>query len=265
MDWSLFLRSLRDFNFRLADTVDIGLTAFLLYRFFLLIEGTLAVQMLLGIGMLFIVSHISNLFQLYTLNWMLRNFWSIWVLALIVLFQPELRRAFAQFGRGGFLGKRASAAGGAELIAEVVQAVREMAATYTGALIVFERRTGLRMFREMGVPLDARVSSGLLRSIFHTDSPLHDGAVIISELRLAAAGCFLPLTKRPYLSASIGTRHRAALGVTEETDAVVVVVSEETGRITVALNGQLVRDLTPETLRRILNKVYLEGLGRVQK
>src|SRR6202007_820640 len=199
------------------------------------------VQMMLRLGALMAGSFLAHRFELYGTSWLLENFWSFWVLALIVLFQPELRRALAQLGQSRVFQGIAHA--GREqrghLLDDVVKAVQALAAKRIGALLVLERSTGLRNYAELGVPLDAVVSADLLVSLFLPYSPLHDGAVFIRGNRVAAAGCFLPLSRNTPLGRNMGTRHRAGLGLAEETDAVVLIVSEETGRISLAVDGQM--------------------------
>src|SRR5262247_4320615 len=250
--------------FRVRDAIDILLVAIVLYRIFVMFKETRAVQMLLGLGALMVASFFAHRFELYGTSWLLDNFWSFWVLALIVLFQPELRRALAQFGQNPFF--RAMTRAGREqqshLLDEVVKAAESLAAKRMGALIVLERSTGLRNYAELGVPLDALVSADLLVSLFLPYSPLHDGAVFIRDNRVAAAGCFLPLSRNTQLGRALGTRHRAAVGLSEETDAVVLVVSEESGRISLAVGGHMESPLDREALRRRLGELF--ALERVQ-
>ncbi len=244
--------------FRLRDAVDIVVVALVLYRVFLLFKETRAVQMLLGLGGLMVASFLARYFELFSTSWLLENFWSFWVLALIVLFQPELRRALAQLGQSRLLQGMTTAAREEQshLMDDVVKAADALAAKRIGALVVLERTTGLRNYAELGVPLDALVSADLLVSLFLPYSPLHDGAVFIRGDRVAAAGCFLPLSRNTQLGRTMGTRHRAALGLAEETDAVVLVVSEETGRVSLAVDGQMESPLDRETLRRRLGELF---------
>jgi diadenylate cyclase len=236
---------------RIWDIIDILIVAYIIYRSLLLIRGTLAFQILLGLSVLFLVFKGAEVYQLATLHQLLRQFWQSWVILLIVLFQPEVRRVLAQVGRQ-WSWRSLYPVETHPIVAAVVNATETMASQRTGALIVWERKTGLANFKEMGIPLDATVSSDLLLSIFNPKSPLHDGAVIISENRLAAAGCFLPLTRNPLLTRSMGTRHRAAIGLTEDTDAVVVVVSEERGIISLALDGNIEKIVDGKTLKNRL-------------
>jgi diadenylate cyclase len=235
---------------RLRDLLDIAIVAYVFYRVFVMFKGTLAVQMLVGLGLLMVARFVSHEADLYSLSFILDNFWAFWVLALIVLFQPELRRTLAQAGRNRLL-ERVFGETSAEhrrVVEDVVRAVESLAAKRIGALIVLERSGGLTAYAELGVPLDAAVSAEVLGSIFQPGSPLHDGAAIIQRGRISAAGCFLPLSRNLQLARTLGTRHRAALGLSEETDAVVVIVSEETGVVSLAIEGRLERDVSGEGL-----------------
>ena len=246
-------------GFRLRDAIDILLVAAVLYRVFVMFKETRAVQMLLGLGALMAASFLAHRFELYGSSWILDNFWSFWVLALIVLFQPELRRTLAHFGQSSFFQvvTRAGREQQSHLLDEVAKAAESLAGKRIGALVVLERTTGLRNYVELGVPLDALVSADLLTSLFLPYSPLHDGAAFVRDDRVVAAGCFLPLSRNIQLARQLGTRHRAALGVTEETDAVAVVVSEETGRISLTVDGGIELLASADALRRRL----LELLG----
>lgn len=237
--------------------------AAVLYRVFVMFRGTRAVQMLAGLGGLMVASFLARRLELFSTSWILDNFWSFWVLALIVLFQPELRRALAQIGQSPiFQGMtRAGQEERSHVIDDVVKAAEALAGKRIGALVVMERTTGLRQYAELGVPLDAVVSADLLVSLFLPYSPLHDGAVLIRDNRVAAAGCFLPLSRNTQLGRALGTRHRAALGLSEETDAVVLAVSEETGRISVSVAGQMETPLDREVLRQRLAELFSLGEG----
>jgi diadenylate cyclase len=234
--------------FRWRDLLDIALVAVVVYRILVMFRGTRAVQMLIGLSCLVAGSLLARRLELYSTQWILDNFWSFWVIALVVLFQPELRRALARVGEGrlaaSLLG--ASRAERAHVIDEIVDAVESLTARRIGALIVMERSAGLRQYAELGVAVDGVVSADLLVSVFLPYSPLHDGAVFVQGSRLVAAGCFLPLSRNLQIARSLGTRHRAALGISEETDAVAIAVSEETGRVTITVGGHIetVRDLT---------------------
>ncbi|HEX2500646.1 MAG TPA: diadenylate cyclase CdaA [Methylomirabilota bacterium] len=235
---------------RIRDLVDIAIVAFVLYRVLLVFRGTVAIQMLAGLGLLMIARFVSRQADLRSVSFVLENFWAFWVLALIVLFQPELRRTLAQAGRSRVL-QRVVGQGSAErrqVLEEIVRAVDALAVKRIGALIGVERQVGLRAYAELGVPMEAVVSAELLGSLFQPGSPLHDGAALIQGNRITAAGCFLPLSRNLGLSRTLGTRHRAAVGLSEETDAVVVVVSEETGVISLAVDGVVERGLDTEQL-----------------
>ena len=245
-------------TFRFRDAIDIVVVAIVLYRVFVMFKETRAIQMLLGLAGLMVASFVARQFDLFSTSWLLDNFWSFWVLALIVLFQPELRRALTRLGESRLL--QGMALGAREerghLIDEVIKAADALASKRIGALIVLERSTGLRNYAELGVPLDAMVSADLLVSLFLPYSPLHDGAAFIRGDRVAAAGCFLPLSRNTQLGRNMGTRHRAGLGLAEETDAVVLIVSEEAGRISLAVDGQMESPLDLDALRRRLAELF---------
>lgn len=246
---------------RFRDLLDIAIVSFVLYRVLLMFKGTRAVQMLAGLGLLMVASFVSRRAGLLSVNWILENFWAVWVLALIVLFQPELRRALAQAGEGRLLQRLfgESSAERVHVVDEVAKGVESLAAKRIGALVVLERTTGLRHYAELGVPIDAVVSAELLGAIFLPSSSIHDGAVFVQDGRLTVAGCFLPLSRNLQLARTLGTRHRAALGLAEETDAVVVVVSEETGRISLAVEGRMDGNLDASTLRQRLEALFAGG------
>jgi diadenylate cyclase len=246
---------LRQLSWR--DVLDIALVSLILYRVLLLIRGTKAAKMLIGLLLLLVASVISRLLPLYTMDWLLQTFWAYIVIAVIVIFQPEIRRALAKMGEASFLPAFTSAE---ELksLEEIVRASISLANRKIGALIVIQRDTKLKDFVELGTPLDARVSKELLMSIFHPSSPIHDGAVVIRGNRVIAAGCFLPIAPTTRISKALGTRHRAALGLTEETDAVVIVVSEETGQISMSVDGRLETHLDMGTLRDMLTDMFTE-------
>src|ERR1041385_7780900 len=235
MDWLTTILRRPDIGW--ADALDIALVSFLLYELLLLIRGTRAVQVALSGGFLLVLYFLSQWLQLETVNWVIRNLAAYVVFAIIVLFQADIRRALAHFGRAPFFRYFERAEQADETIEELVTAATNLSARRIGAIIVLERQIGLRNYIEGGIPLDAMITYDLLASIFQPDSPLHDGAVIIQGDRLAAAACFLPLSVNPRVSRDLGTRHRAALGLTEENDAVAIVVSEETGMISLAIGG----------------------------
>jgi len=242
-------------SFTWRDAVDVLVVAFIAYSLLRLIRGTRAVQMVFGILSVFLVYEMAVLLKLVAVRTVLQALFFYIPFAIIVLFAPELRRALATFGRTPFLawfsGYHAE-----ETISDIVLAVTSLSARRTGALIVIERREGLKNYIENGVPLDSAVSYDLLVTLFAPGTPLHDGAVILSGQRVAAAGCFLPLSLKEGLSKRFGTRHRAAMGVTEETDALAVVVSEERGTISLARDGRLVEDLDGKSLRDLLLREF---------
>jgi len=242
-------------QFRWQDLVDIILMSIIVYRLLLIIKGTKAAQMLIGLGVLLFASLISRYFEFYTVDWLIQSFWTQIVIAIIVLFQPEIRRALAQMGETPFL-QTLTSAEELKSLDEIVKATVSLSNRRIGALITIERETSLKEFVEIGTPLDAKVSKEVLLSIFHPTSPIHDGAVVIKGNRIVAAGCFLPITTSPEISKSMGTRHRAGLGLSEETDAVVIIVSEETGGISVAMNGKLEPHFDMGTLRDLLTNLF---------
>jgi diadenylate cyclase len=237
------------------DLLDIAAVSFLIYEALKLIRGTRAVQMAVGSLLVVILLYVSQLAPLQTLNWLIRNALVYVAFAAIVIFQSDIRRALAHFGQAPFFRyfNRQQAAN--ETIEELVVAATMLSQQKTGAIIAIEREIGLRNYIESGIPLDAMLTYDLLVTIFRPGSPLHDGAVILQEGRIAAAACFLPLTVNPRLSRDLGTRHRAAIGLTEESDAAAVVVSEETGQISIALDGEIVRGIPPDDLRERLRNL----------
>jgi diadenylate cyclase len=235
--------------------LDITLLSVIIYRLLLLIRGTRAAQMFIGLITIIILSIAADWLELGGLNWLISNLKTVWVVAFLILFQPELRRALAQVGQSRLFATLVSGTRYA-VLGELVKAVEEMSHERIGALIVLQRNAGLRSYVDTGTRLDAAVTSELLLTIFAPRTTLHDGAAIIRSDRVVAAGCILPLSQNPRLSQSIGTRHRAALGLAEETDAVVVVVSEETGGISIAASGKLVRRLDAGSLRSELARHF---------
>ena len=235
------------------DLIDVLVVTAGIYWLLLLIRGTRAVQILVGLIVLIAASAASNVFQLVTLRLILENFAASAVILIVILFQNDIRRALARVGRGFF--PSVSAQQESQMLEEIVRAVQKLAQRRIGALIVLERETQLDDQIEAGTAIDASVTKELLGSIFLPHSPLHDGAVVVQQGRVAYAGCILPLTLREDLPEGVGTRHRAAVGITEETDAVVIVVSEETGAISVVMRGELVRNLDPPILRVVLRDI----------
>ena len=249
-------------NLRFTDLIDIAIVAFLVYRLILLIKGTRAMQMLTGLGILGIGFFLSSALDLFTTHWVLSYFIDYLILIVIVLFQDDLRKALTHVGKNPFFAS-ASAEEERAMVDEISRAASRLARERIGALMVIERETGLKNFIDTGSKIEARVNADLLYSLFHETSPLHDGAVIITAGRMAAAGCFLPLSKDPNIDKRYGTRHRAALGITEDTDAIVVLVSEEAGEAHLVKNGRLMTNLTEQELSGSLTALL--NLGRGQK
>jgi diadenylate cyclase len=240
------------------DLVDILVVSILIYELLKLIRGTRAVQMVLGGSLLVVLFYGSRWFHLETVNWVVRNLVGYIVFAVIVLFQSDIRRALAHLGRAPFFRYFAEAESAAESIEELVVASGMLSSQRIGAIIALERQVGLRTYIEGGIRLDAVLTYDLLISIFQPSSPLHDGAAIVQDDRVAAAACFLPLTVNPKLSKDLGSRHRAAIGLTEENDSVAIVVSEETGKISIVADGQIERGLDTDSLRARLRSLMLQ-------
>src|ERR1700747_1417927 len=235
----------------MTNVIDILLVAFVIYQFLMLVRGTRAAPMLVGVAGVAAGFYFARIGQLTTLSWLVSTLLPYVVFALIVVFQAELRHALANLGSRLTLSRAPSSE--SDAYDDIVLAANLFSQNQTGALVIIEREIGLRTYIESGVPLDARLSYDLLATLFRPSAPLHDGAVIVQRDRIAAAACFLPLSMNPVLSTQMGTRHRAGIGVTEETDAVAVIVSEETGAISLAVAGNFERDLTVEQLRERLS------------
>lgn len=237
--------------------LDISLVSFLVYRLLLLARGTRALQILGGLGTLFLALFLSRKLGLYTLNWLLNLVVPLGPVAIVILFYPELRHALEEFGprfwrQGLSLLSREDLS---EVINSICAAVGSLSLERTGALIVIERQTGLDEVIASGVPLDASVTPELLETLFYKGTALHDGAVVIRHGKIVAAGCILPLTDRPHVNAAVHTRHKAAIGMSDNSDSAVVVVSEETGTISLAIEGKLLRGQTPESLKERLMRL----------
>src|SRR6476660_6596704 len=256
MDWITAILRRPPIGWR--DLADILVVSVLIYEVLKLIRGTRAVQMALGGGVLVGLLYGSRWGHLETLNWLIRNMAGYIVFAFIVLFQSDIRRALAHFGRAPFFRYFAKAETAAESIEELAVATSMLSSQRIGAIIAIERQVGLRNYIEGGIPLDAVLTYDLLQSIFLPQSPLHDGAVIVQDDRVAAAACFLPLTVNPKLTKELGSRHRAAIGLTEENDSVAIVVSEETGNISIVVDGEIERGLTRDELRERLRSLVLQ-------
>lgn len=253
---------------KLTDIIDIFLIALIVYQLLKILKETRAMQLVKGIFLLFLTLQVSSWAHLTTLNYLLRNAMQVGMFAIVVIFQPELRSLLEKMGRSN-VGKLIDVATGKAYgdeedyaVSEIVTAASNMSSTKTGALIVIERETKLGDVIRTGTLLDAEVSSSLLENIFFPNTPLHDGAVIIRGDRIHTAGCFLPLTSNTNLSRDLGTRHRAALGISEASDSIVVIVSEETGKISIAINGSLTRNLTEASLKTALSKALSKNSDR---
>jgi len=238
------------------DIIDILIVTYIVYHMILLVRGTRAVQLLKGIFVLVVIWALSTWFDLYTLKWLMNQIFTYGVFAIFIIFQPELRRGLEQLGRGKLFGRMSDIDEETnKLISETIKSVNYLSRRKIGALIVFERKTGLNEYVESGIRMQSMISSELLINIFIPNTPLHDGAVIVQNGQIAAAGCYLPLSENPFISKELGTRHRAAIGISEVGDAISIVVSEETGQVSLALNGQVVRDIKEESL---ISKLYEE-------
>lgn len=236
-------------NLLIKDIIDVAIVSYIMYSLFMLVRGTRAVQLLKGIFVLVATWAISTWFDLYTLKWLMNQMFTFGVVTVLIIFQPELRRALEQIGRGKLFGRTNVLDEDLNArIGEVITTVNYCASRSIGALIVFERETGLNDYIESGTVMESRVSSQLLSNLFVPNSPLHDGAVIIRGNQIMAAACYLPLSENPFISKELGTRHRAGIGVTEVSDAISVIVSEETGQVSLAIGGMIVRDIKEESL-----------------
>ena len=247
-------------SIKITDVIDIVIVAYLLYRLLGFIKETRAQQLFRGILLIIAFFLISEVFNLSLLNWLFTKLVTVGLIAVVILFQPEIRRALEQIGRRGVLSRQFRDIGKEEMYAtvhKIVDAVDDFSSTQTGALMAIERETMLTDISETGVIVDAEISVRLLGNLFYEGSPLHDGAVIIRGDRVHAASCVLPLTERQNIGKNLGTRHRAALGLSEVSDAFVIVVSEETGAISVAQNGEFKRFLDLKTLEKMLLDIYL--------
>ena len=244
-------------DFRWIDLVDILIVAFVIYRLMLLVKGTRAERMLWGLAVIVLVYLVSQRMELFTLHWILSNFLSSIVIIVIVVFQRDIRRVLVHVGRTSFFGRGDDLK--KELFEELTKAAFKMAEKKIGALMVLEKDVGLGDYLDMGIEVDAKVSSEMLLSIFNPWSPVHDGAAIIRKARINRVRCFLPLTRDQEISKSLGTRHRAALGLAEETDAVVIVVSEETGEVSLIVDGEIDRNMDAASLLKKLKDVFWEA------
>ncbi|WP_100400644.1 diadenylate cyclase CdaA [Bacillus sp. FJAT-44742] len=240
----------------LGRIVDILLVTYVIYKMIMVIRGTRAVQLVKGITVILAVWFLSSFFGLRTLQWIMSQMVTYGLLAIIIIFQPELRRALEQLGRGRIFGGRTSPEeeSSYKTVEAIIKSVNYMAKRRIGALLSIEKETGMNDYVETGIPMNASITSELLINVFIPNTPLHDGAVIIRNNEISAAACYLPLSENPFISKELGTRHRAALGISEVTDSLTIAVSEETGSISVTKNGDLHRDIDEETLRAMLEK-----------
>ncbi len=247
-------------QFTWTSAIDIAVITLIIYRVLILIRGTRAAQMLSGMLFLVALFLLSSIIPLNTINWMLSKFYSSLIIIIIILFQDDIRHVLSSVGKKPLLSGENSLVS-RSIIEEVVQAVFTLAPKKIGALIVFERNIVLSRYVDIGVSLGARVSKEILISVFNPESPIHDGAAIIQKGVIAAAGCFLPLTKEENLEQYMGTRHRAAIGISQETDAVVVIISEESSSVKVVADGMVSPKLTPNELRDILRHYFVKDLA----
>ena len=251
MVWNVFHRP------GLADIIDIIVVAFVIYELIMLTRQTRGSAVLKGLVLLLVIVGVSNLLGLTALNWLLMNVLATGTVVLVILFQPELRKALEQMGRGTVLDKnREDKSEEARVVDEVIKCLTNLSRRRVGALIVFEQKTGLQDVIETGISIDGQVSAALLENIFEPNTPLHDGAVVVRGTRVMAGACILTLTEGAGISHELGTRHRAAIGISETTDAVVLIVSEETGIISIARAGKLTRHLDVKALRDVLGEMY---------
>ncbi|MCU9614989.1 diadenylate cyclase CdaA [Caldibacillus lycopersici] len=259
-----FANFLADFTILdyISNIVDILVVWYFIYKIFLIVRGTKAVQLINGIFIILILRAISELFGLRTLAWLMEQVIEWGFLAIIIIFQPELRRALEQLGRGKIFtrARQKQAEKQEQLVNAIVKASEYMAKRRIGALISIAQETGMNDYIETGIPMDAKVSSELLINTFIPNTPLHDGAVIIQNDEIKAAACYLPLSESPFISKELGTRHRAALGISEVTDSLTVVISEETGGITITKNGELHRNLSLDVLREMLTNQLVNDM-----
>lgn len=242
---------------RLIDLVEVGIVSYILYKLYLFMRGTIAVQIFLGLVALYLVQAVVAVLDMTMLQAIFGSISEVFVLAVIILFQPEIRRLLLMLGRNPLVRRLVSSSNHDEMITEVVAAAEEMSRKEVGALLVFERSTGLRNYIETGALLQAQVTRDLLVTIFYAQNPLHDGATIIRNRRIEAARCILPVSSSRKLSPHLGLRHRAAVGLTEQTDAFVVIVSEESGNISISKDGELVSNLTTTELRNYLTEALM--------
>ncbi len=250
----------------LVDIIDILIVAFILYELLLLTRHTRGSALLKGLFAILVIALLSNLLGFVSLNWLLVSILQNGAVVLVILFQPELRKALEKMGRSRIFGKNSMNSlddDRERIIAELVQTAVDLSKRRVGALIVFEQKTGLQDYIETGTRLNADISAPLLENIFEPNTPLHDGAVVIRDDQIMAAACILPLAEASGVSRELGTRHRAAVGLSENTDAIILVVSEETGIVSLARDGFLRRPLTVDELKDVLSELYSEKKGKL--
>jgi diadenylate cyclase len=259
---NIILNSIQNMTF--TSVIDILVVTYIFYKIYMLIKETRAEQLLKGIILLVILIPISGVLNLTMLNWILTKTLTIGVLSIVIIFQPEIRRALEQLGRTSFLDKALMEDDEVldRMVTEIAVATENLSKSRTGALMIIEQQTGLQDIANTGIKLDAEISSALLENIFVENTPLHDGATIIRNDRIQSAGCILPLTSSRDINKKLGTRHRAAIGMSESSDAIVIIVSEETGTISLAVNGNLTRNYDGAKLKNILKKIIMK---RIQK
>ncbi|WXR60260.1 diadenylate cyclase CdaA [Peptostreptococcaceae bacterium AGR-M142] len=243
-------------NIGIFDILDITIVAYIFYKLYMLIKETRAEQLIKGIIVLLVATKASELLQFHVVNWILRNTMTVGLIALLIVFQPELRRALEYIGRTKLLDISSYDEEVDDIIDEIVEALFSLSRQKIGALIVFEKETGINDIVQTGTRINGKITRQLLINIFIPNTPLHDGAVIIKENRIKAAGCFLPLSENKYLSKELGTRHRSAIGISENSDAISITVSEETGQISIADNGKLYKDVSKGYIKNTLEKIY---------
>ena len=239
----------------IIDVLDIALVSFLFYQLYEFLKGSIAARMFIGLLVILLISVIGELFNMSALSWIMSNLKTVWVIAFVIIFQPELRRLLIYLGQSRLV-RTLVKVGEPQFIEDVITATQEMSNKNFGAIIVMLRDMGVKSVLETGIKLQAQVSKPLITAVFNPRSPLHDGALVIRGELALAAKCLLPLSQSPDLDPSLGTRHRAAVGISEQTDAIVVVVSEETGMISVVEDGKMVRGLTEDLLRERLNEAF---------
>ncbi|MFA7563934.1 MAG: diadenylate cyclase CdaA [Candidatus Neomarinimicrobiota bacterium] len=240
------------------DVIDIIVVYIIILKLYQFFKGSRASQMLIGLAIILLTSFVARALNLQSLSWIMGNLQTIWAIAFVIIFQPELRRILINLGQSRFV-RRFLSESKSKTIEAVIEASRELVRRKWGGLFVLVREVGLKPIKERATPINAEVSASLLVSIFNPGSPLHDGAVLIQNDIIEAAGCILPLSDSPDLDPQMGTRHRAALGISEESDAVVVVVSEETQKIAVAYQGMLYRNVDEDSLRALLSRLFFRG------